>query len=224
MAAEDLVLTHIDPCALTLLGEVNSAGEIVADLRPSAIASAAGALLAEDNLSELENADAALDNLGGTTVGKDLFMAEDAAAVPSYTRRPSGRTSTGVAPSWMLARSMRWAVVMVVPQAVAGWMYSVMVPRPAAVLPPPIVTRMTDRRSLTTLAVFVLQAPIVPEVAPTFSVITPFVTATPPMASVAVKLPAAIVFEAQRAAPVMVPSHGAICETTTALALRMSGM
>lgn len=75
---EDITFTTSTPFVLTVSGEVNSAKEVVADLRPSAIAAAAGALLADDNLSDLDDADAALDNLGATTIGKDLFTAVDA--------------------------------------------------------------------------------------------------------------------------------------------------
>lgn len=83
MAAEDLVLTHIDPCALTLLGEVNSAGEIVADLRPSAVAASAGALLASENLDDVADPDVARANLGAV----DTALAEAAgvsAALDDY--------------------------------------------------------------------------------------------------------------------------------------------
>ena len=74
MAAEDLVLTHIDPCALTILGEVNSAGEIVADLRPTAIMASAGALLASENLDDVADPDVARANLGAV----DVTLAEAA--------------------------------------------------------------------------------------------------------------------------------------------------
>lgn len=43
----DLTCTAQNPFVFTLDGEVNSAGEIVADLRPSAVVAAGGAMLAD---------------------------------------------------------------------------------------------------------------------------------------------------------------------------------
>lgn len=50
-----------------------------------------GALLAANNLDDLDDAPTALDNLGGTTVGKALFTAADAAAA----RTAVGAGATG---------------------------------------------------------------------------------------------------------------------------------
>lgn len=68
--------------ALTVDGTVEN-GAIVADLTPSAIVSEAGALLAANNLDDLDDVATAQTNLGGTTVGKAVFTAANAAAAAS---------------------------------------------------------------------------------------------------------------------------------------------
>lgn len=90
---EDITFTTSTPFVLTVTGEVNSAKEVVCDLRPSAIAGEAGALLAEENLADLDDAGAARTNLGGTTTGVALFTAADAVAA----RTAIGATVTGSA-------------------------------------------------------------------------------------------------------------------------------
>lgn len=82
----------VQPFALTVDGTVEN-GAIVADLTPSAIASEAGALLAANNLSDLTLATTAQTNLGGTTVGKAVFTAANAAAAQTAI----GATATGSA-------------------------------------------------------------------------------------------------------------------------------
>lgn len=70
------VLTSQGPFVFTVLGTINSAGEIVADLTTVA----AGSLAIANNLSELTaTADTALGNLGATAVGIDLLQAVDEA-------------------------------------------------------------------------------------------------------------------------------------------------
>jgi hypothetical protein len=76
----DITFTTATPFLMTVSGELNSAGEVVCDLRPSAIASGAGALLAADNLSDLDDPAAALTNLGATSIGATLVTAEDVGA------------------------------------------------------------------------------------------------------------------------------------------------
>lgn len=79
----DLTCTAQSPFVFLVSGEVNDAMEIVADLRPSAMAAAGGALLASENLADLDDAPTALTNLGGTATGVAVFAATDAAA--AYT-------------------------------------------------------------------------------------------------------------------------------------------
>ena len=82
------VLTAQGPFVLTLLGEINSAGEVVADLTTVA----AGSLAIANNLSELTaTADTALGNLGATAVGIDVLQAADEAAA----RAVLGSTTVG---------------------------------------------------------------------------------------------------------------------------------
>lgn len=59
-----------------------SDGTLIKRAFPSALAGdvPAGALAIAENLADLDDADAALDNLGGTAVGKAVFTAVDAAA------------------------------------------------------------------------------------------------------------------------------------------------
>lgn len=58
---------------------------------PSGVPGAApdGALAADQNLADLDDADTALDNLGGTTVGKAVFTAVDAAAARTAIGAPA---------------------------------------------------------------------------------------------------------------------------------------
>jgi len=67
--------------------KINLSGTAVLAL----VASAADILTPDDNLASLEDADEALDNLGGTTVGKAVFKAADAAAAQDAI----GATSVG---------------------------------------------------------------------------------------------------------------------------------
>jgi hypothetical protein len=70
------VLTSQGPFVFTVLGTINSAGEVVCDLTTVA----AGSLAIANNLSELTaTADTALGNLGATAVGIDLLQATDEA-------------------------------------------------------------------------------------------------------------------------------------------------
>ena len=73
----DQIVTSQDPILFTVDGSINSAGEVVADLRPGA----GGGLLAANNLSDVASATTSLTNLGGTTVGRAVFTAANAAAV-----------------------------------------------------------------------------------------------------------------------------------------------
>lgn len=59
-----IVLPSATPSVLTVEGTINSAGEVVADLTPSAIASGAGALLAAENLDDVADPDVSRANLG----------------------------------------------------------------------------------------------------------------------------------------------------------------
>lgn len=69
-------ITSQGPFVFTVLGTINSAGEVVADLSTVA----AGSLAIANNLSELTaTGDTALANLNGTAVGIDIFKATDAA-------------------------------------------------------------------------------------------------------------------------------------------------
>lgn len=86
----DLTCTAQNPFVFLVSGEVNDAMEIVADLRPSALVSAAGALLAEENLGDLDDAATARTNLGATAVGVSLFTA----ASPTAARTAIGAVAT----------------------------------------------------------------------------------------------------------------------------------
>lgn len=86
----DLTCTAQNPFVFTLDGEINSAGEIVADLRPSALVSEAGALLASENLADLDDVATARTNLGATAVGVSLFTA----ASPTAARTAIGAVTT----------------------------------------------------------------------------------------------------------------------------------
>lgn len=79
----DITFTTATPFLFTVSGEMNSAGQVVCDLRPSAIAQESGALLASGNLAGLANTTTSLTNLGATTVGRELFTATDAEAARS---------------------------------------------------------------------------------------------------------------------------------------------
>jgi hypothetical protein len=80
---QDITFTTATPFIMTVSGELNSAGEVVCDLRPSALISEGGALLATDNLSDLDNPATALTNLGATETGAALVTVDDAAAARS---------------------------------------------------------------------------------------------------------------------------------------------
>lgn len=86
----DLTCTAQNPFVFLVSGEVNDAMEIVADLRPSALVSEAGALLAEENLGDLDDVATARTNLGATAVGVSLFTA----ANPTAARTAIGAVTT----------------------------------------------------------------------------------------------------------------------------------
>lgn len=73
---QDITFTTATPFLMTVSGEVED-GSVVVDLRPSAIASEAGTLLASENLGDLDNATTALTNLGSTAIGRAVFTAVD---------------------------------------------------------------------------------------------------------------------------------------------------
>src|SRR5688572_2848995 len=75
----DITFTTATPFLFTVSGELNSAGEVVCDLRPSAL-TPTGVLLAENNLDDLDDASAALTNLGGTATGVAVFTAANTPA------------------------------------------------------------------------------------------------------------------------------------------------
>ena len=83
----DIVITD-QAIRLTVEGTVN-AGEVVADLRPSAIT--ADALLKAQNLADLTSAAMARTNLGSTTVGDAVFVA----ASTTIAQTALGATSIG---------------------------------------------------------------------------------------------------------------------------------
>lgn len=60
----DITLTSLTPFSFQVDGEVNSVGEVVVDLRPTTLAGEGGALLASENLDDVEDPDAARANLG----------------------------------------------------------------------------------------------------------------------------------------------------------------
>jgi hypothetical protein len=68
-----LTITAQDPFVLTVEGEVNDAGETVVDL--TAASPGGGALMAANNLSDLDDAAAALTNLGAGAAGAAVFAA-----------------------------------------------------------------------------------------------------------------------------------------------------
>lgn len=63
-----IVLPSATPSVLTVEGTINSAGEVVADLTPSSIASGAGALLAAENLDDVADPDVSRANIGAVDV------------------------------------------------------------------------------------------------------------------------------------------------------------
>ncbi len=77
---QDFTVTIATPLLLTVTGDLNSAGEVVCDLRPSAMAAGSGALIAADNLSDLDDPAEALTNLGGTATGVAVFTAANTPA------------------------------------------------------------------------------------------------------------------------------------------------
>lgn len=83
--ATDLTCTAQNPFVFLVSGEVNDAMEIVADLRPAAMAAAGGALLAEENLGDLDDVATARTNLGGTATGVAVFTAVNATAARTAT-------------------------------------------------------------------------------------------------------------------------------------------
>lgn len=70
-------VTSQDPILFTVDGSINSAGEVVADLRPGV----GGGLLAANNLSDVDDAATSRTNLGGTATGVAIFTAANVAAV-----------------------------------------------------------------------------------------------------------------------------------------------
>lgn len=66
---QDMTFTSVSPTLITASAEVNSAGEIVLDLRPASVAEAAGALLASENLDDVADPDVARANLGAVDLG-----------------------------------------------------------------------------------------------------------------------------------------------------------
>lgn len=87
----DITFASVTPSVLTVSGTINSGGEVIADLRPAAIAEEAGALLASENLDDVEDPDAARANIGavdtslseaaGVSVALGDFADDAAAAV-----------------------------------------------------------------------------------------------------------------------------------------------
>lgn len=70
--------TSQEPLVITAENTINSAGERVINLTAAAPGSA---LLAANNLSDVDSAATALTNLGAGAVGADVFAGADAAAV-----------------------------------------------------------------------------------------------------------------------------------------------
>lgn len=60
----DLTFTSQTPFIFQVDGEVNSASEVVVDLRPATLAGEGGALLASENLDDVADPDAARASLG----------------------------------------------------------------------------------------------------------------------------------------------------------------
>lgn len=85
--SETLTITSATPVVLTVVGDINSAGEAVVDLTGTNT----GSLQAANNLSDLDDAPTALANLGGTATGIALFTA----AAASNARTAIGATATG---------------------------------------------------------------------------------------------------------------------------------
>src|SRR5687768_15580482 len=73
----DMTITAATPFVITLDGTVEGFS-VVADLRPSALVDAGGALVADENLADVADADAALANLGGASA--DLSTAAGVSA------------------------------------------------------------------------------------------------------------------------------------------------
>jgi len=78
----DMTITAATPFVITLDGTVEGFS-VVADLRPSALVDAGGALVAAENLADVADAGEALSNLGGASADLSTALgnyANDAAA------------------------------------------------------------------------------------------------------------------------------------------------
>lgn len=84
-----LTITSQDPVVLTLDGEIQQ-GQVVADLRPSAIAG--DSLQRSENLADLSNPAVARTNLGASSVGSSVFTAASGdAAMTAMGMSANGR-------------------------------------------------------------------------------------------------------------------------------------